>query len=149
MTKIFSKFGKRVFIFMTMKLLTVWLHQLHVLQVVTSKIENTCRKLDIKFRKIVRAIVGPRGGLGWPAPWHGKERNGCVLDFTEQSGVELLSRRCFEQCLKVDYIANLPDHRWLKHTLAWTTGRRIKIGKSSNTQTHGILKYKCNAHGND
>ena len=28
------------------------------------------RKLDVKFRKLVRAIVGPPGGLDWSAPWH-------------------------------------------------------------------------------
>ena len=27
------------------------------------------RKLDIKFRKLVRGIVGPPGGLAWSAPW--------------------------------------------------------------------------------
>ena len=27
-------------------------------------------KLDITFRKLVRAIVRPPGGLDWSAPWH-------------------------------------------------------------------------------
>ena len=28
------------------------------------------RKLDIKFRKVVRTVVGPPGGLDWSVPWH-------------------------------------------------------------------------------
>ena len=28
------------------------------------------RKLDVKFRKLACAIVGPPGGLDWSAPWH-------------------------------------------------------------------------------
>ena len=32
------------------------------------------RNLDIKFRKLVRTIVGPPCGLNWFAPWHKMEQ---------------------------------------------------------------------------
>ena len=44
------------------------------------------RKLDVKFRKLARAIVGPVGGLDWFAPWHHilDEWNARVLECAEQ-----------------------------------------------------------------
>lgn len=40
------------------------------------------RKLDIKFRKLVRTIVGPPGGSNWFVPWHDvpHEWNAGILD---------------------------------------------------------------------
>ena len=51
------------------------------------------RKLDVKFRKLARAIVGPAGGLDWSAPWHHilHEWNARVLECAEQAGVKLWS----------------------------------------------------------
>ena len=43
-------------------------------------------------------------------------------------------------------IGNLPDNRWLKHALAWTTGRRTKIRRPKNTcdsQTQIYCRRKC------
>ena len=53
------------------------------------------RKLDVKFRKLVRTIVGAPGGLAWSAPWHHMlhEWNARVLECAEQAGVKLWSRR--------------------------------------------------------
>ena len=56
-------------------------------------------KLDIKFRKLVHAIVGLPGGLDWSAPWHDilHEWNACVVDCAEWAGVNLWSRNvCHE-----------------------------------------------------
>ena len=102
------------------------------------------RKLDVKFRKLVRAIVGPPGGLDWSAPWHHilHEWNARALECAEQAGVKLWSRRCLEQHWKLaNYIANLPDNRWLKRALAWTAGRRRRIGRPTNTWDAQIQMY--------
>ena len=92
------------------------------------------RKLDIKFRKLVRAIVGPPGGLAWSAPWHDILHgwNARVLECVEQAGVKLWSQRCLEQHWKLAaYIANLPDNRWLKRALAWKGRTRDKDWKTN------------------
>ena len=89
------------------------------------------RKLDVKFRKLVRAIVGRPGGLDWSAPWHHilHEWNARVLECAEQAGVKLWPRRCLEQHWKLaNYIANLSDKCWVKRALACQ-------------QTHGMRKY--------
>ena len=105
-------------------------------------------KLDIKFRKLLRTIVGPPGGLDWSAPWHEilHEWNARVLECAEQARVKLWSRRCLEQYWKLaNYLANLPDNRWLKRALAWTTGR-AKIGRPRNTwdsQIQMYCRWKC------
>ena len=81
------------------------------------------RKLDIKFRKLVRTIRGPPGGLDGSAPWHDILHgwNARVLECVEQAGVKLWSQRCLEQYWKLaTYIPNLPDNRCLKRALAWT-----------------------------
>ena len=73
------------------------------------------RKLDVKFRKVVRAIVGAPGGLDRSAPWHHilQEWNVRSLECAEQAGVKLWCRRCLEQHWKLaSYIANLSDNRW-------------------------------------
>ena len=102
------------------------------------------RKLDVKFRKLVRTIVGPPGGLDWSAPWHHilHEWNARVLECAEQAGVKLWSRRCLEQhCKLASYIANLSDNRWLKRPLAWTAGRRTRIGRPTNTWDAQLQMY--------
>ena len=102
------------------------------------------RKLDVKFRKLVRTIVGPPGGLDWSAPWHHilYEWNARALECAEQAGVKLWSRRCLEQHWQLaNYIANLPDNRWLKRALAWTAGRRRRIGRPTNTWDAQIQMY--------
>lgn len=53
------------------------LDRLHVLQVATkftNRIKQDLRKWDIKFRKFVRATVGPPGGIDWSGPWIRKYR---------------------------------------------------------------------------
>ena len=53
------------------------------------------RKLESKFRKVARAILGPAGGLDLSAPWHEilHEWDAHVLECAEQAGVKLWSRR--------------------------------------------------------
>ncbi len=103
------------------------------------------RKLDIKFRKLVRTIVGFPGGLNWSPPFHAW--NARVLGCTEQAGVNFWPRRCLEQHWKLaNYIANLPDNRWLKRALAWTTTRRTTLGRptsTSDSQIHMHCRWKC------
>ena len=105
--------------------------------------------MDVEFRKLVRTIVGPPGGLDWSAPWHHilHEWNARALECAEQAGVKLWSRRCLEQHWKLaNYIANLPDNRWLKRALAWTGLQDAGQGLEDQ-QTHGMRKYKCTADG--
>ena len=102
------------------------------------------RKLDVKFRKLVRTMVGPPGGLDWSAPWHHilHEWNARVLECAGPAGVKLWSRRCLEQHWKLpNYIANVSDNRWLKRALAWTAGRRTRIGRPTNTWDAQIQMY--------
>ena len=75
------------------------------------------RKLDIKFRKLVRTIVGLPGGLHWSAPWHDvfHKWNARILECPEQAGVKLWSRRCLEQQWKLaNSIANTSDNGWFE-----------------------------------
>ena len=101
-----------------------------------------------QHRKLVRAIVGPPGGLAWSAPWHHilHEWNARVLECAEQAGVKLWSRSCLEQHWKLaSYIANLSANRWLKRALAWTAGRRTRIGRATNTwdaQRHMYCRWQ-------
>ena len=87
--------------------------------------------------------MGPPGGLDWSAKWHEilHEWNARVFESAEQAGVNLWSRRCLEQYWKLtNYIANLPDNRWVKRALAWTTGR-AKIGRPRHmglANTHAL-----------
>ena len=94
------------------------------------------RNLDIKSRKLARAIVGPPGGSYWSAPWHD-------IPHEWNAGVKLWSRRCLEQLWKLaSYMADLPGNLWLKRAPAWTAGRRTKIGRPTNTwdaQIHNVL----------
>ena len=102
------------------------------------------RKLDVKFRKLVRAIVGPPGGSDWSAPWRHilDEWNARVLECAEQAGFKLWSRRCLEQHWKLaSYIANLSHNRWLKRALAWTAGRLTRIGRPTITWDAQIQMY--------
>lgn len=105
---------------------------LHVLQVATAKSGSS----DIKLRKPVCTIVDPHGGSDLPALWRDilHEWNARVLECTEPSGVNLCSGKCLEKKLKIaNYIASLPDNCWLKRALAWTTGRRKRIGRPTHT----------------
>lgn len=56
------------------------------------------RKLDIKFRKLVRTIVGPPGGSNWFVPWHDvlHEWNAGILDVKLYTLPSFLTNRLFE-----------------------------------------------------
>ena len=65
-----------------------------------------------------------------------------VLECAEPAGVKLWSRRRLEQHWELaNYIANLSENRWLKRALAWTAGRRTRIGKPTNTWDAQIQMY--------
>ena len=97
-------------------------------------------KLNIKFRKLGRAIVGAPGDLDWSAPWHDirHEWNARVLNRTEQAGVKL---RC-GTILRISKV----HCRGLKRALAWMTGRRRKFGRPRNTWDSQIqmhCRWQC------
>ena len=47
---------------------------------------------------------------------------------------QIMVRRCLEQHRQLaNYIFNLLDNRWLKRALAWTAGRRTRIGRPTHT----------------
>ena len=93
---------------------------------------------------LYKIFVGPPGGLDWFAPWHDILHgwNARVLQCVEQAAVKLWSQRCLAQHWKLaTYIANLPDNRWLKRALAWTAGRRTRIGRPRHTWDVQIQMY--------
>ena len=95
-------------------------------------------KLDVKFRKLVSAILGLPGGLDWLAPWHDilhdifHEWNARVWECTEQAGVKFWCRRCLGQHWRLaSYIANHPDNRWSKCV------RHGRQDDKQNLENHG------------
>ena len=106
--------------------------------------KQVLRKLDIKFGKPAGAIEGFPGGVDWFALWHDifHEWNARVLECAEQAGVKWWSRRCLEQQWNLaNYIANLPHNNWVKRALAWTAGRRTKMGTPADTRDTQINMY--------
>lgn len=104
--------------------------------------QENLRNFDIKFRNLLRTIVGPPGGLKSCALWHDVfcTWNARVWNCTEQASVKLWSLRCLEQHWKsANYIAtwNVPY-----------CGRKDETGKLQEQETHGTRKYKCTADAN-
>ncbi len=81
--------------------------------------------------------------MAWDPSWVERTRIGMCRTSWRQVVVPEI---CLEQYWKLaNYIANLPDNRWLKRALAWTTGR-AKIGRPRNTWDSQIqmhCRWKC------
>ena len=83
------------------------------------------RKLDIKFRRLVRTIVGPPGGLDWSAPWHDilHRWNARVLKCVEQAGVKLWSQEALGTTLEISNLHCQPSRQPLVETCPSLVGR--------------------------
>lgn len=96
------------------------------------------RNLNVEFRKLIRSVVGPPAGISWDSPWHEilhvwNERGQL---FCNIAGVTDWATLCLKQYWKLaEYVANLPNHRWLIRVLRWhpASSGRPKIGRPLNT----------------
>ena len=88
-------------------------------------------KLDVTFRRLLRSVVGPPGGMDWTRPWHEILHvwNGRVHEQTRPCDVETWSKKCLKAHWKfAAYVALLPDDRWVVRALHWVpaaTFRRV------------------------
>ena len=100
--------------------------------------------LDLEHHLQAASRAFYANNIDWSSPWHHipHEWNARALECAEQAGVKLWSWRCLEQHWKLaSYIAYLSDNRWLKRALAWTAGRRRRIGRPTNTWDAQIQIY--------
>ena len=121
----------------------------------TNKSLARSRKLDIKFRKPVRTIVGPLGSFNWSAPWHDilHEWNARVLECAEMWWnvlTKLASNYGPEMPGTTSATSKLhfqPFRQPLVETCPSVDCRTQDEDWKTNTHTHGMRKYKLTADG--
>ena len=80
------------------------------------------RKLDVHCRKLLRRMVGPPPDANWNGPWHEvlHEWHIRIEQQLECNGFKLWSRRYLAEYWKfANYVALLPEDRWIRRVLAW------------------------------
>ena len=80
------------------------------------------RQLDVHCRKLLRRMVGPPADVNWNAPWHEilHEWHIRIEQQLECNGFKLWSRRYLAESWKfANYVALLPEDRWIRRVLAW------------------------------
>ena len=98
--------------------------------------QEDLRTMDVQFRKLLRRIVPPPGDLDWTQPfheilhlWHEK-----ISDIRSHVGVRTWAETSLRQYWKfAQYIAHLPDDRWLVRVLAWIPDGAPSRGRPTNT----------------
>ena len=105
-------------------------------------------KIDVHFRKLLRQVVGPPGGIDWSQPWHGTlhiwhER---VNRITTNMGLHSWSTHCLRQYWRLAcYIAGLPEERWVLRVLKFRPCGRRPQGAPRNTwesKIHSFCRMK-------
>ena len=103
------------------------------------------RKLDVKFRKLVRTIVGPPGGLDWSAPWHHIFHEWTLYMFYKQDlhRFDVLQRRLLRSVVgpprNVDWTQ--PWHEILHHWNERIQQLKCKPWSEMCLQHHWILAH--------
>ena len=80
------------------------------------------RKLDVHCRKLLRRMIGPPPDANWNGPWHEilHEWHIRIEQQLECNGFKLWSRRYLAEYWKfANYVALLPEDRWIRRVLAW------------------------------
>ena len=92
--------------------------------------------IKAEYRKLLRTIVGPPGGMSWDQEWH--EILHCwnvrAQRFADSSGIVAWPTLCLRQhWLLGGYVARLPDDRWARRILDWRPPGRRKLGRPTHT----------------
>jgi len=106
-------------------------------------------KMDVEFRRLLRRLVGPPGGVDWSLPWHQilHSWNERVRHCCERFGIETWSTQCWRHYWRLaSYIALLPSHRWVKRVLQWDLPNRAKPGSAKMMWDEKVLSQVCQAH---
>ena len=106
-------------------------------------------QMDITFRKLLRAMVGPPPGIDWSCDWHVilHSWNDRVQRFTNLFHIKTWSRRCVEHYWKLGgYAANLPPERWISRVLAWNPLGRRRSGCPRATWPSKFISYTRYRH---
>ena len=80
------------------------------------------RKLDVHCRKLLRPMIGPPPGINWNEPWHDilHEWHTRIEQQLECNGFKIWSHKYLTEYWKFgNYVALLPEHRWIRRVLAW------------------------------
>ena len=106
--------------------------------------KDDLRKLDVEFRKLMRQVVGPPGGVDWSQPWHEILHiwNDRVRSIASDAGIRNWSAEslgCYWNL--ATYAMSLPEHRWLPRVLRWRpTGPRTQ-GRPAHTWENKLIQY--------
>ena len=87
------------------------------------------------IRKLLRRMVGPPPGINWNGPWHDilHEWHIRIEQQLECNGFKICSHRYLTEYWKfANYVALLPEDRWIRRVLAWHPQQR-RIGRSFMT----------------
>ena len=106
-------------------------------------------QMDITFRKLLRAMVGPPPGIDWSCDWHVilHSWNDRVQRFTNLFRIKTWSRRCVEHYWKSGrYAANLPPERWISRVLAWNPLGRRRSGCPRTSWPNKFISYTRYRH---
>ena len=96
-------------------------------------------RMDVEYKRLLRAVVGPPGNISWDDPWHetlhacnNKVRNAC-----HDSSLTNWRQQSLASYWKLaTYIANLPRDRLVIRVLEWHP-RRVQAGRQPSNWDSG------------
>ena len=101
-------------------------------------------KMDVHFRRLMRQVVGPPGGIDWSRPWHETlhdwhERVACIA---KDAGVQTWSFECLRQHWKLaSYSVSIPAHRWLPRVMNWCPRGKHPKGHPKFTWGQQLINF--------
>ena len=101
-------------------------------------------KLDVLFRRLMRQVVGPPGGIDWSSPWHDilHDWHRRVAGITSRIGIETWSAQCLRHHWRfAHYAANLPTSRWIMRAFHWRPEGQRPRGAPQHTWEHKLVAY--------
>ena len=110
-------------------------------------------KLDVSFRKLCRSIVAPPSDTDWSLEWHDifHQWNIRVQDLASAAAIKPWWRIvCKQHGDLFCYVAQLPEHRWVRRMLAWNPAIRARqLGRPRHTwdqKVTAFCRYKQFGH---
>ena len=110
-------------------------------------------KLDVSFRKLGRSIVAPPSDTDWSLEWHDilHQWNIRVQDLASAAAIKPWLRIvCKQHWDLFCYVAQLPEHRWVRRMLAWNPAIRARqLGRPRHTwdqKVTAFCRYKQLGH---
>ena len=101
-------------------------------------------KFDIHFRRMIRCVVGARGGICWQDPWHEILHiwNQRVREMVEVCHMKTWAETCASQQWKfASYIRSLPYERWVRRMLHWQPVGRGPVGRPAMNWTSKFEQF--------